>query len=285
MNSIGYLRALIPNRYKDIFISVVTKATPVRAKCDFTNIYHCCVYRTGSQWIRRIFSDPRVYCWSGLRPINGARLPAGFEQHIPLCKKKKPEGFPPQTAVTGLYISYENFLEMYKADNYAAFFVVRDPRELVVSWYFSTRYTHPENFGVVELRSKMKNLSTKEGLLFSINYLQETGCFDALKQWYSAGQREEKIKVFYFEDLVGKNGFSFLKEIFSHCKIMIPENRLRSVYVSHAATKVASKKNSDKYAMAFKRNRIKWPEYFDNEIKDYFCAVQPGLLEELGYRW
>jgi len=104
MNIIGMLRRVIPSQYKDTFVSLATRLTPVKARAGYTNIYHCCVYRTGSQWIRRIFSDPRVYCWSGLKPINGASLGGNAMNRIPVIDRAKPEGFPPKTAVIGMYL-------------------------------------------------------------------------------------------------------------------------------------------------------------------------------------
>jgi hypothetical protein len=285
MNEIKLLRNVVPNKYRDTIVSFATYLTPVKAKCEFTNIYHCCVYKTGSQWIRRIFSDPRVYRWTGLKPINGARLCCDFNLKIPVRGRRKSEGFSPNTAVTGMYISYDNFVQTQKPDNYAAFFIIRDPRELVVSWYFSTRYTHPENPGVLKLRGQMAGMSDKTGIIFSIDHWKTTGLFDVLLQWYRAGQKDDRVKLFSFEDLTGDNGYAHFKGIFVHCGISIPDNTFQKVYASHSAKNIVSKKNTDKYASALKKGKMKWPGYFDREVTDFFLNVEPLLVDELGYSW
>ena len=41
---------------------------PVAARSEFANIFHCTVRKTGSQWIKALFSDPAVNPHSGLLP-------------------------------------------------------------------------------------------------------------------------------------------------------------------------------------------------------------------------
>ncbi|HDL08659.1 MAG TPA: hypothetical protein ENG35_07990 [Desulfobacteraceae bacterium] len=285
MNIIGMLRRVIPSQYKDTFVSLATRLTPVKARAGYTNIYHCCVYRTGSQWIRRIFSDPRVYCWSGLKPINGASLGGNAMNRIPVIDRAKPEGFPPKTAVTGMFISYNNFQKMKKPENYSAFFVIRDPRELVVSWYLSTRYTHVKNPGVESLRKHMAGMTDKEGVMFSIEHWRSTYLFNLLLEWKQAENIDKRIKIFSFEDLTGDNSFFVLKKVFSHCRIAIPDNKLESVYESHLPQNIVSDKKFNKYSFALRKNNLKWPDYFDNEVKDHFINNAPTLVEDLGYHW
>ncbi len=283
MNSIGFLRKIVPNRCKDAFVASAVFLTPVKARTELSNIYHCCVYKTGSQWIRRLFSDPRLYRWSGLKPINGARLGGDPENRIPLAARQKPGGFPVDTAVTGLFMSYENFRIMPKPEKYAAFFVVRDPRELVVSWYLSTRFTHPENPGVKELRRKMEGMDDKEGIKFSIDYWRDNGLFTIMADWHRAAKKEKRIRTFFFEHLTGSDGYSCFQKILSHCRISIPDGRFRPVFEAHSAKRLSSGSKTGKYSFA--SQGLKWRQYFDEDIADHFRTTVPDLIEELGYEW
>lgn len=273
MNLIGLMRTFIPNRYKDSIISFIINLTPKKKTCAFTNVYHCCVYKTGSQWFRRVFSDPRVYRWSGLKPVNGSRLPPGYRP-------------PPDTAVTGYYISYPNFNELDKHHNFVSFFIIRDPRELVVSWYFSTRYTHTLTPGVVESRQIMQNMSDSEGILYSIDYWKKNKLFDTLLQWQEASLCSNQISTYSFEKLTGNNGFYHLKEIFSFCQILIPDNILENIYESHLPKNIASKTKKNKYYYTLNESKMRWPKYFSSKIKNSFLtSTPPKLVEKLGYKW
>lgn len=259
--------------------------TPVLGESHLTNIYHCCVYKTGSQWIRRIFSDPRLYMWSGLKPLNGASLGGGERNRIPVSERIKPEGFPAKTAVLGMFISYENFKEIKKPDNHITFFIMRDPRELVISWYFSTRYTHVKNPSIMSLREKMEGMTDKEGIMFSIDYWKHTNHFNMLSEWNRAEQNYKKLKIFSFEDLTGANAYFHFKQIISYCGIKMPEKILKQVYESHSIQKISSAKNENKYSYSLKNSNMKWPKYFDDNVQDYFLNAAPGLVEKLGYEW
>jgi len=285
MNAIKFLRHVIPNQFKDSVVTITTCLTPVKRTTSYTNIYHCCVYKTGSQWIRRIFSDPRVYRWCGLKPINGAMLNNVSGKIVQLSERRKPEGFSSNRFVAGLFMSYDNFMEMKQYGNYVAFFIKRDPRELVVSWYFSTRYTHVKRAGVNSLRAQMKGMTDEEGIIFSIDYWSRNQLFDILLQWQKAEENNESIKVFSFEKLTGNDGFYYLGKIFSYCKIEIPQKKLLSVYEAHSAKNIASKKSDDKYAFASKNNNLKWPKYFTKDVEKYFLKAAPTLVEDLGYKW
>jgi hypothetical protein len=59
--------------------------------------------------------------------------------------------FPEYTAAIRLYWDYSCFQHLPKPDNYRTFFVLRDPRDVVVSWYFSIKNTHPVN-GIESIR-------------------------------------------------------------------------------------------------------------------------------------
>ncbi len=285
MNLIGRLRHVVPNQLKSKFVRITARFTPVRRYCELSNIYHCCVPKTGSQWIRRLLSDPRTYRWSGLRPVNGAELNRDSEGWVPVCKREKPEGFQANCIVGGLFISYEKFRQMKKPEDYVAFFIVRDPRELTVSWYISTRYTHPENRRVRKLRHAMMDMSDKEGILFAIDYWQKMGLYEILREWAKAPDQDANVRTLFFENLTGPNGFRYVREVFEYCQIDIPTNVLWSLYQDHDAKNIMSGGSKDKYRNVAKKNKMKWIQYFDPEIENCFLQTQPELVETLGYSW
>ena len=139
------LRNLVPPRAKAAFAENRVLLRHVARRSDVRNIYHCCVHKTGSQWIRKVFADPEIYRVTGLRTYAyGPRLDDGDRNRsYPEVSFDRP--FPVRRIVSPLYIPYESFVELPKPEPWRAFFVLRDPRDIVVSWYFSSKSSHPTN--------------------------------------------------------------------------------------------------------------------------------------------
>jgi hypothetical protein len=77
------------------------------------------------------------------------------------------EPFPPRSIVTHLYVTYDTYLSIPKPEKYKTFFVMRDPRDLVVSWYFSAKYSHRLEHPITEMRKTLKQYDHKIGLEFA----------------------------------------------------------------------------------------------------------------------
>src|SRR5262245_2774715 len=114
----------------------------VRYRSINQNVYHCTVQKCASQWIRRLLSDPSVVAYSGLQTYQYQQfLPGKFDPRT-LTQRRFKLAFPEAVIATPLYLDYEGFASIPKPPRYKAFFIVRDPRDIVVSWYFSTKLSH-----------------------------------------------------------------------------------------------------------------------------------------------
>ena len=138
------LRNLVPPRAKAAFAENRVRLRHVVHRSEVRNIYHCCVHKTGSQWIRKVFADPAVYRATGLRTYAyGPRLDDG-DGAAPTRDLVRP-AVPRRRIVSPLYMPYDGFAALPKPEPWRAFFVMRDPRDVVVSWYFSSISSHPTN--------------------------------------------------------------------------------------------------------------------------------------------
>ena len=52
------LRNLVPPRVKAMFAENRVRLARVSRHTELRNVYHCCLHKTGSQWIRKILADP-----------------------------------------------------------------------------------------------------------------------------------------------------------------------------------------------------------------------------------
>src|SRR5262249_34854695 len=97
-------------------------ATPRRAEVE--NIYHCCVHKTASQWIRGILAARETYLGCGLRTHSyQSRLPGGSDTRK-ITERTFDRPFPTFSIVTPVYIGRENFCALPKPESWRAFMVV-----------------------------------------------------------------------------------------------------------------------------------------------------------------
>ncbi len=257
---------------------------PVRYRSCAVNVYHCCVWKTASQWLRNVFSATEVYRYSGL-------LPYAYEAHEGLDDRSLQERvferpFPLRRIITPLYINFRSFEQLPKPEEYRAFFVARDPRDLVVSHFFSSRYSHVENPGVLDERARLIGLSEKEGMVVHMRYMADRGIFDALRSWSIEAARDSRLQVFRFEDLVGNDQLTWMARLVEHCDIRIPLNKLEAVLHRLSFERLSGGRKQGEENKTHKYRSGKhgdWRKYFDDEVLATFNEITGELPRLWGY--
>ena len=243
----------------------------------YDNIYYCCTQKTASQWFRAVFNDPAIYQYTGLvtRPYVQLGLRDAVFNHA----------LPPKTIGTHLYINYGTYLNIPKPSSYKTFFVLRDPRDAVISWYFSAKYSHLLISVIPELRRNLEKLDFNNGLKYIIDKLSEFGYFEAQKSWMNIDQEQHKIAIFRYEDLVSSNN-SFLRKLLDYLDIQIPETEFITLCDRHkfeAITKGRAQGEENINSHYRKGISGDWKNYFDSSTLNYFEQVTGDLLDTLGY--
>src|SRR5207237_1835721 len=100
------------------------RARPLR------NIYGAGVPKAGSQWAKALFDHDIVVSATGLATYPTLVFHSGQRQRT---------RFPAYCFVPDLFISYPEYRAIDKPTPYRTFYLVRDARDLGVSWYFSMR--------------------------------------------------------------------------------------------------------------------------------------------------
>ena len=159
------------------------------AKQTQYTIYHCCVQKTASQWFLGFWADPLFREHYNLKHFmpkeNFIKQGGAF---------KKLNNFPWGRIISPLYISRSDFVNMKKPPSYRAFFVARDPRDLVISKYFGLKYSHAlSDPYIFTMREHLNSIPVEEGILELIN-LGET--FEELEGWVHS--RDEAVRIFLF---------------------------------------------------------------------------------------
>ncbi len=247
----------------------------VKRKSLFDNIYHCCTQKTASQYLRAVFNSGIFYRYTGLTMFPYAKL--GLNQ----AKLKTP--FPKGLICTHLYINYSTYSKIKKPPKYRTFFMLRDPRDSVVSWYFAARYSNKLLHPIPQLRHALKHLNQNEGLKLIIDKLKEYGSFEAQRSWVRAGE-DKNIKIFRFEDL-SKDNRAFLYDLFKFLNVEIPDDEMEKLIKDYNFKKVTGRPQGEENIFHHFRKGVEgdWQNYFDGEVLDHFNKVTGDLIQTLGY--
>ncbi|MFI7577850.1 sulfotransferase domain-containing protein [Micromonospora sp. NPDC049497] len=245
---------------------------PVIARCEYENIYHCTVHKTGSQWIKALFSDPVVYSYSGLLPFDPR-----------FYKRRSLPVVPPGRAALALFHSYPRFEQITKPDNHRAFFVIRDPRDIVVSSYFSLRNSHAPMGDIPQARKILQETPMKEGLLHVIDRLSKKYLFKQLRSW-AVAPSSETFRLFRYEDLTGERQMDEVDQMMRHCGIALPPSELEALLARYSFSKMRKDVGIPGQISHYRKGKAgDWRNHFDDEIYEAFTAATGDLVEVLGY--
>lgn len=252
------------------------------------NVYHCCVHKTASQWLRKIFHDQRTYQHCGLEVYNYEEELSGGVDTRRITERTFDGEFPRRTIVTPIYIDLPGFQRLPKPESFRAFFVPRDPRDVVVSWYFSVKLSHKVMGLIGDVREKLQTLSEEDGLQFVIEFVDSRGGFAALRSWQEGVASDSRLRIFRYEDLTGDHQFATWKQLLAHCDIQMPDEVLREVlkdYAFSTLTKGRERGAEDVKSHLRKGVQGDWKNHFTPTVENKFRGMTGGLVEELGYSW
>jgi hypothetical protein len=271
-----------------ILPKAVRRAVGAKHVCAAENVYHCCVHKTASQWLRKIFSDARTYRYCGLDVYNYEQELEGGADSRPLTARTFNEPFPARTIVTPIYIDLPGFQSIPKPEHFRAFFVPRDPRDAVVSWYFSVKLSHKVMNRIGEVREKLHSLSEEDGLCFVIDWISSRGVVAALRSWQQGAKSDSRLRIFRYEELTDENQFLTWQQLLAHCDIRMPSEVLQAVLADYAfstLTKGRERGAEDVKSHLRKGVHGDWKNHFTPRVETLFRDVTGGLVEELGYSW
>jgi hypothetical protein len=269
-------REIAKNKAFSPFYKLYKRSRVIR-RLPYDNLFHCSTQKTASQWLRSIFNDPVFYIYTGLEIEPYREL--GLRQAV----FDRP--FPRYKVVTALYISYQTFLSIQKPYPYKAFFVLRDPRDAVVSWYFHGKKKKLSQIPPMAKFSRdLNNLNLRDGLKYMIDRLDEFGSFEAQRSWLQVNDAAMP-GIFRYEDLARDNS-EFLRRLFHYLNIKMPDREFAALAERHTFKKHSGGREQgeeDQYAHSRKGIAGDWKNYFDADVLEYFRSVTGDTLEILGY--
>ena len=215
-----------------------------------------------------------------------------------------------------LFISYTNASIKYieNLPKFRGFHVVRDPRDIVVSAYYSHLYSHPTDRSekLAVLKEKLKVVTASEGLLLEMDFLKNV--LTQMETWDYEASNILEIKM---EEMIGNPYESFM-DIFNflgiHCKKEgfinysnflfkkafnkvnrnlfpgylfnpPPEKLLQIIHRNRFSQKSGGRKRGQEDIQNHYRKGIAgdWKNHFEKKHIDYFKERYNNLLIQLGY--
>jgi len=164
--------------------------------------------------------------------------------------------------------------------------VARDPRDLAISHYFSSKYSHVANPGVLKERSQIESLPEPEGMIVHMRYMRERGIFDALRSWHENCGLNSNCKFVRFEDLIGPDQLQNYMDLMHFCDIQIPEQNVASILDRLSFVKLSDgRKQGEENKFHKYRSGIPgdWKKYFDDRLSSEFIELTGDLVSVLGY--
>jgi hypothetical protein len=255
---------------------------PAAHTSRFTNVYHCTIQKAASQWVQAILADERTFHYSNLFHALGEDAQA---KTIVSHDRKIKAPFPIRTIVSPLYITYESYRSIPTNGPSRAIYVMRDPRDLIVSNYFSLRYSHVPIGAILSTREHLEKLDESAGLHQMIEWYQSLGGFAGMLSWAQAAARDPDILVIQFETLTGMHSKDEWARIFSFFDIHMPPEVLQAVLEDHSFEAKAGRKQGQEDKSSHYRKGIAgdWKNHFNEQILPYFKEVTGDLVVRLKY--
>jgi hypothetical protein len=246
------------------------------ARSDYTNVYHCCVQKTASQWFKNVLSDPVVYRYTGLRVKAYPQI--ALAGHTDLA-----DAVPRRVVAAHLYADHATYAAIPKPARFRTFFVTRDPRDIVVSFYFSSKYSHPDLAYISEVRRCLEGLDDAAGMRFCTDFLSGLGLFDAQRSWAEAA--DEDVRIFRYETLATDEA-GLLRDLFDYLGIDMPGILREQLLARHTFSVKAGGRHQgeeDQHSHYRKGAVGDWRDAFDEATRTHFDRVTGDLVAVLGY--
>ena len=242
-------------------------------------IYHCCIQKTGSQWFKQVFRDEII--WNNLK----IHIYSPDDNFITEDKKvlKRLSNIPKNIIVSPLYIRYNKFDSLDKPLGNKTFFIARDPRDLIISNYFSLKHSHnPYHPYILEMRNKLNNMSQEEGISEIINSFTK-GTKETLEGWFL--QKSKNIMLIKFEDIFGDEQVKIFSELLKHCELQISRKDIDNLLEKYSFKNISGRKLGKEDVKHHYRKGTPgdWKNYFNDEHRKLFKTLSGGLLITCGY--
>jgi len=237
------------------------------------NLYHASVQKTGSQWIKSVLSDTRIQQATGLRtfPQHGYSM-GEFVHKIPRY-----------TYVPGMYISYDLYRKIQKPPRYYTFYVLRDPRNIIVSLYYSLLNSHRLVTNNVKRHRKfLRNQDKEVGINYCIKVFQVRLSY--IRSWIYFADDDTNVDFVYFEDITSEP-VELFHQVLNNSGFEVGKRLIQRVLSDYTKEEMRKRKESSraKLSSGYRKESTSWRSEFTRRNLQMFVKVNGNLASLMGY--
>lgn len=257
-------------------------------------LIHCCTQKTASQWFKHFFADPifrrysRTECFDFVRfreefilnNIYGKEADYELQRLLYNDIDLKGLKLKPGKVYTSFYVGPSVARKLVHGSA-KMFFVLRDPRDIAISWYYSAKESHSSTKRIEHVRSELHKLNLEDGLKYSIDQLSKFGLFDCIGEWLNVPLSTNE-RIYLYEDLV-LNYQSFATDLFHFLDVSIPERDREALLMRHGFENYSNGRRPgevDVRSHYRKASVMEWEDVFSNSVSEYF-STRTNHLERI----
>lgn len=210
-------------------------------------------HKCGSQWFRTVFSAPSMHQAIQYQFHTFKLLPLkGFDDR-PLTARTIPTNLSP--GIYGpLYMASEGVLNSLAGSDRVAV-IIRDPRNVIVSWYESILKTHAKMGNISEMRVKMSAGDQAYGIDLMIEHADRFGTFKAMDSWITLIGKDPRVKIYRFEDIFSADQENVFKDMLAHFDLQFDGEKVSRSLAENSFSSLASKNQHYKQGSTRKWNQ------------------------------
>lgn len=239
------------------------------------NIFYCCTQKTGSQWLKAVLRDHAFFQATGMPILPYISFGNRFAQFA--------GPMPANTVVTHLYIGRDAYGAIPKPASYKCFYVARDPRDALVSWFYSAKFSHIGVDPIPRLRRVLQEMSEDDGYCHLIDALHGWGVYDSQRSWFELDGGD--FRLFRYEDLASDEA-AFITQLFAYLNLEMPAEVMNDLVDRHHFAKYANgrQKGDEDQTSHYRAGRVgEWRARLSNRVVQHFRSATGDLAELMGY--
>jgi lipopolysaccharide transport system ATP-binding protein len=230
-------------------------------------IFHLTHWKAGSQWIHKILRAS-----VDVDTIVGPELNERQVLDEPIVAGK---------VYPTVYVTREQFEALALPTCWRAFVVIRDLRDVLISGYFSLRFSHRiVNDQIARWRRQLDRLSVEEGLLRLIDdWLPLAAAVQ--RSWIGTA-----LPLVRYEDLLDRDVTILEDVLLRHCRLPVDPDKFREIVLAHrfeGLTGGRARGREDVLSHERKGVAGDWVPYFTPRVTRAFAAKFGELVVLSGY--
>lgn len=231
---------------------------------DMPTVFHLTHWKTGSQWLYQVLDACVPHRMVLPHPENIQ------VRHMPIL---------PGMVYPTVYMGRFPFEKITRPQNSILFFVMRDPRDTFISWYFSVRNSHaPDHLPGDAVRDHLRSLPLEEGLRYFL-YSKMPFVKHIQTSWVNS-----EVRIFRYEDFL-TDPLGQFAALLQHCEIDVPSVNLAQTLkqFSFEARSGRARGSEDPNSHYRKGVAGDWVNYLKGGLLAEFKEMFDDTLIETGY--